>query len=387
VSPSGGAERSWFDRQKNVLDFTLQSLWRRRGRNASVILVYTLVVFLLGSVLFFTHSLRREAALLLEGAPELIVQRLVAGRHDLIPVSYAEAVKQLPGVAEVTGRLWGYYFDSATGANWTLLVPEGSNPAPGQVFLGAGAARTRALERGDRLALRSHDGRHLQFTVGGLFAAESELVSTDLVLVGASDFHELFGFASDAATDLSVRVRNPRELSTIAGKIQRQLPDTRVLLRDDILRTYEAVLDWRSGLLVVLFASSLLAFLILVWDKATGLSAEERREIGILKAVGWETADVLLLKTWEGGAVTLTAFLSGSILAYAHVFLASAPLFEPVLKGWSVLYPQFRPVPFVEPLQLTALFLLTVLPYTAATVVPAWRAATIDPDAVMRNAA
>jgi len=42
-------------------------------------------------------------------------------------------------------------------------------------------------------------------------------------------------------------------------------------------------------------------------------------------------------------------------------------------------------VPHVDPYQLAALFFLTVVPYTAATLVPSWRAAAVDPDAVMRG--
>jgi lipoprotein-releasing system permease protein len=73
------------------------------------------------------------------------------------------------------------------------------------------------------------------------------------------------------------------------------------------------------------------------------------------------------------------------LLAYAHVFVFSAPLIEPVLKGWSTLYPRFAAhAQHVDGLQLATLALLCVLPYLAAVVVPVWRAAATDPDAVMR---
>ena len=36
------------EKQRNILDFTLSSLWRRLGKNLALVVVYTLVVFSLG---------------------------------------------------------------------------------------------------------------------------------------------------------------------------------------------------------------------------------------------------------------------------------------------------------------------------------------------------
>ena len=72
--------------------------------------------------------------------------------------------------------------------------------------------------------------------------------------------------------------------------------------------------------MLALLSAAMLAFAILAWEKASGLSAEEKREIGILKAIGWETGDVIKMKFWEGGLISLTAFLLGYVAAYLHVF-------------------------------------------------------------------
>jgi ABC-type lipoprotein release transport system permease subunit len=377
--------RDLIERQKKIIDFTLSSLLRRKGKNGALISVYTLVVFMLASVMFFTYALKREASLILKDAPEMIVQKMVAGRTDLIPVGYIDKLKDIRGVSSIRGRLWGYYYDPVIGANYTLIVPEDSGPGKGSIRIGTGISRTRLVDEEDEMEFKAYDGTVFNLQVKGIASSGSELISSDLILVSEADFRKLFGIAKEYVTDLTLNVRNSREWIVVAEKIAALLPDTRVILREEILRTYDMVFSWRGGLMLAILSASLLAFVIFSWDKASGLSAEERREIGILKAIGWETSDVIQMKFWEGAAVSLTSFFAGILLAYLHVFFTSSALFEPVLKGWAVLYPKFKLTPFINPFQVIVLFFLTIVPYTVATIIPSWRAATVDPDAVMRG--
>ena len=373
------------ERHRNILDFAISSLLRRQGKNISLLLVYTLIVFIIASTMFFVQALKREAALILEEAPDMVVQRLVAGRHDLIPAGYGEKIGAIRGVNGVRPRLWGYYYDPVEGANYTLMAQDGPTPAPGNVVIGSGVARVSRVTPGDLMTLRSAAGSPTLLQVEKILPAGSELVAADLIIMTEKDFRAFFAFPAGQATDLAVTVANRNELATIAAKIVRQFPDTRPILKSEILRTYDSVFDWRGGMVIVMLGVAVLSFVIFAWDKATGLSAEERKEIGILKSIGWETGDVLLLKSWEGVIVSLSAFLVGVVLAYCHVFFFSASLFAQAFKGWAVLYPQFRLTPVVDAYQLAVLFFLTVVPYTAATIVPSWRTATVDPDAAMRS--
>ena len=413
--------REWIEKQKHIIDFTLSSLLRRKVKNIGLLVIYMLIVFILASVMFFTHAIKKEAALILDQSPEMIVQKLVAGRQDLVPARFIDTVRGIRGVQAVRGRLWGYYFDPRFRANYTLLVPpptaltgaagnqsrrvvvegEPSRTAEGSagplfdlgadkigigsIVIGSGIARVRGAGTGELMLFQAYNGEILPFRIKEILSSPSELISSDLILIGEADFRRLFGIADGLFTDLAVTVRNPTELSTIAGKITRQLPQARPITRDEILRTYDSIFNWRGGMMIVILASAVLAFVIFAWDKASGLSAGERREIGILKAIGWESSDIILMKFWEGAVVSLTAFLSGVILAYMHVFFTDSVVFEPALKGWSTLYPQFKLIPFISPEQLITLFILTVVPYSVATIVPAWRAATIDPDSAMRH--
>lgn len=383
-------------RHLKILEYALSALRRRAAKNLGIAAAFTLVVAALSSVLFLSGSLREEAARLFAAAPDVLVQKLVAGRHDLIPASAAARIAAIPGVSAVGPRYWGYWYDPLTGANYTVQsVPSGEQALPllsgrlpnaaGECAIGSGVARVRRIARGDDLVLIDAAGVGRSFEVVGLFTSDSALLTNDLVLLGETDLKEFFALPADRATDLAVTVPNPAEVPTVARKITALLPGTRVVTRLEIARTYDAVFTWRSGMALVSMVGALFAFALLAWDKATGLSAAEQHEIGVLKAIGWDTADVLELKIWEGIAVSAVSFLLGIGLGFVHVFLLGAPLLAPALKGWSVLFPAFSPVPAVDALQVATIGFLTVVPYIASCIVPSWKAAIADPDAVLRG--
>ncbi|MDZ7698254.1 MAG: hypothetical protein U5R49_15475 [Deltaproteobacteria bacterium] len=110
---------NWVERQRSFLDFTLSAVLRRKGKNASLLVVYTLMVFLIASVIFFTNGLRHEAQCILQNAPEMIIQRILAGRQTLIPLNYIEPIKGIRGVRQVS---------PAFGATTTILPPRPTTP-------------------------------------------------------------------------------------------------------------------------------------------------------------------------------------------------------------------------------------------------------------------
>jgi lipoprotein-releasing system permease protein len=383
-------------RHLQILDFALASLQRRRLKNWAIVVVYAFTVAIVASVLLLTQAIRQEVAQLLVGAPELTVQRVVGGRHTPIPVDVGDTIEVLPGVVDVEPRFWGYTYDAVTDSTITVMgagpgraeleMVEGRLPELStECAVGAGVAAMWGAEVGGEVILVDAATTGVLYEVVGTFAAPSDILTNDLVVMTGDEAALFLGLPDGWATDLAVRIANPSEVNTIATKIKRAFPDSRPITRSEVLRTYDAVFHWRSGMMLAMLSGGLIAFTILAWDKATGLSAEERREIGILKAVGWDTGDVLELKMWEGVAISVTALLLGLIAAMIHVFVFGAPLLTPVLRGWSVLFPELRPAPHVDPYLLFAIAFLTVVPYIAATVAPSWKAATTDPDTVVRG--
>lgn len=386
----------------NILDYTLSSLWRRRWRNGSVSAVFAGVIFLVASFQFVTQALTDTALDSLRSAPEITIQRISAGRQVAVPLDYAGQVTGIYGIVDVVPRIWGYYFDEFTGANFTVIgivrermplgdklnltLAEGEAPAPetrGKVLVGRGIKRIVEQKGTAYLSLFRPDLSQASFEIAGVFNSPTDVLTNDLIVMHIEDARDLFQIPPATVTDLCVYVANSDEVPTIAEKIAAALPDTRVLTRAQISQTYQVVFGWRSGFASVCLLTALAAFVIFAWDKASGLSPEERREIGILKILGWETADILAIRFWEGVLIAGGAFIAGCTVAYVHVAYFDASLFRPVLVGWSVIHPSLRLVPTVQISNILLIFCFTVLPYMAATVIPAWRSASVPTDSVL----
>ena len=391
------------EKQLNILDFSLSSLWRRKLKNMSIMLVFALVIFLLGSFQMLTGALTQSADAVLRNTPEITIQKMSAGRQEAISLSYQEKLRSTYGIRAIIPRVWGYYFDEASLANFTIMaldtsaMPKGNQldltlayghfpkqTEPGTAVLGRSVQETLGLGNRRVFSLFRPDLSLKSFKVVGVFSDKTDLMTNDLIVMNPDDARDLFAMPQTMATYLCLYVANPAEIETIAKKIAGLLPDTRVLTKSQILKTYQVVFSWRSGFASICILTALMAFVIFAWDKASGLSQEEKREIGILKILGWETSDILAIRFWESTLVSFLAFIIGCTAAYMHVAFFDASLLKPLMVGWSVIHPPFKLLPSVKLADLLLIFSFSVLPYLVATVIPAWRCSIVPPDSVIR---
>ena len=392
------------EKQLNILEYALSSLWRHRLKSLSVLLVFGAVIFLLASFQMVTQALSDKAKQVLVHTPEITLQKMSAGRQEAIPLAYGDKLAGIFGIRRVVPRIWGYYFDEVRLANYTVMglevaeMPEGARldtalakgtmPRPGDDAQGwavIGYSITKALDLAgrDTFSLFRPDLSLKPFVVRGEFSRDTDILTNDLIVMNLADARDLFGIPAGLVSDLCVYVANPTEIETIAKKISETLPGVRVLTRPQIQKTYQVVFGWRSGFGSICLLSALAAFVILAWDKASGLSPEERREIAILKVLGWETSDILAVRFWESVIVSGLACIVGMTAAYIHVVYCAAALFRPVLMGWSVLRPDLHLLPRLAVGDILLILAFTVIPYLAATVIPAWRSATVPADSAL----
>lgn len=392
------------EKQLSILDFALSSLWRHRIKSISVLLVFAAVIFLLASFQMVTQALSDKAKQVLAHTPEITLQKMSAGRQESIPLAYGEQLAGIFGIRRVVPRIWGYYFDEVRLANYTVMglevneMPEGgrlgatlakgvmpgpADEAQGRVVVGQSIKKTLDLAGRSTFSLFRPDLSLKPFEISGEFSPDTDILTNDLIVMNVADARDLFGIPSGLVTDICVYVANPKEIETIAKKISEALPSVRVLTRSQIQKTYQVVFGWRSGFGSICLLAALAAFVILAWDKASGLSPEERREIAILKVLGWETSDILAVRFWESVIVSGLACIVGMTAAYIHVVYFDAALFRPVLMGWSVLRPDLHLLPRLAVGDILLILAFTVIPYLAATVIPAWRSATVPADSAL----
>lgn len=388
-----------------LLEFTLNFLQRRFVKKISVIFVFSLLVFLLVSVFTISSAIKKELEITVDSLPELIVQRMVGGRQTLIPTDRVYKIATLPGVSNVKERIWGYYYFVNENVNFTIVgldfdlisYKENYNEiinfysdnidTIASPFIIVGQGVLNLLEKNfykNYFVFNKAIGGKLEAKIIGTFTSESNLETNDIILMPVNYVREIFDVEENLANDIIVQIPNPNEIEIVKQKLQNMFPDCRIVSRSDIEASYQNIFDYKSGIFLILIISAFISFFILIYDKASGLSKEDQKEIGILKAVGWQTENILQMKFIEGIFISIFSFFLGTGLALFYVFNLQAPVLRNIFTGVSKLKPSFKLIPFIDFNILFLIFILTVPIYILATIIPSWRAAIIDADEVMR---
>ncbi len=398
---------SWLERQRNIVDYTVQNLLRQRSKNIMILAMFGLLIFMISSILFITGSLTVELFSTSDELPDITIQKILGGRQVNIQQRYISSIDKIPGIESVEPRSWGYFYLEELQANFTIFGMDLSllnqndyqrivNWKPEQnskkqkdyrMIVGEGVLHLlKGIQMDDSfLFFQPNWDTAIDFDIMGTFKSETRLQSNDLMVLQMEGARKVLELPAGEYTDLIVHVPNPEEIDTIALKIRRYFPELRTITKSQIMATYESVFSWKSGFMLSSMLVVVFAFLVLIWDRASGLSPQEKQEIGILKAIGWDTEMVLAVKFWEGLIISLLATIGGIVLSYGYVYWLHAPGFREIFIGWSVIFPPFQLVPDINFKYVILIVTVTIIPYCAVTVLAAWKAAITDPDLVMRN--
>jgi len=311
-----------------------------------------------------------------------------------------EEILEIEGIEGAPGRVWGYYYFSSAQVYFTLMgvdefeiekrdmlidIVKEQTFEDSSMVVGVGVLEL--LKKNyykEYFNFIKEDGEIKKMFISGSFSSASRLESNDIIVMNKDALRDIFGFKPYEVTDIAINVTNKREISTIALKLTQSYPNHTILTKDDMRVSYENIFNYKSGLFLMLFIITFFTFFVIIYDRLTGVSSEQRREIGVLKAIGWRVEDLLKSKLYESLLLSLFAYLLGTMLALIFVYLLGAPLLRDLFLGHQEMKPPFELLFVFDIESLFLLFLLSVPPYVASTIIPAWRVATVDADEVMR---
>jgi len=244
------------------------------------------------------------------------------------------------------------------------------------VAIGSKLAAELGVAVDDKIRIRSSEGVEIVATVRGIFQLGSEGVDSTWVLTSLRRAQSLYGLPAGVTT-IELKVANVFDAERIATDIR-----GRTGLRADSWMTVNA--DLLSGLTAQSSSKTMIQFFVLV-AVALGIASvlivsvvQKSREIGILRAVGTPPRRILFVFLIQGGVLGVVGSIVGSGLGavFAKVFesLATDP------SG----APRF-PVQLDLALFVTSSLLATGIGVLSA-VIPARRAARLDPATAIRNA-
>ena len=383
-----------------LIEYALGSIIRQGHKSLFITIVFTFLTALLTSIFFITNSIKYELNTTVDALPQIIVQQTKASRVTEVDISITDKLLDIPGITSVNARVWGYYYFANAGVNFTLIgidefEEQYSDTLEGIVkkcelnssgmVIGSGVRKImNSSYYKDYFNFIKPDGKIKKVEILGQFESDIELESNDMIVMSKDTLREIFGIEESKATDIVVKVANLEEVGTVALKIEQMFPNARVITNDDMKLSYENIFNYKSGIFLALFVIAIFTFFIIIYDKMSGLSSEQKREVGILKAIGWRVEDVLKEKFYESLILSLFAYILGVILALAYVYIFNAPLLRDIFIGYSDLKPTFE-ISFILDFQtLFLVFFLSVPIYVAATIIPSWKVATLEADDVIR---
>jgi hypothetical protein len=344
----------------------------------------TSTISIVGKLLLFPRAVYDTVDRLLKAAPAIVVRRIDAGGWQPLPTREAvRAAKTVPGVISVTPRIWGIVNGpdgplTIIGVAPGIIPPAYKDllprlPNPGQAIVGPGVA---AGESADILQLEG--AMRSTYQIIGRTPDNTGIFTHDLVLLNAQDARKLIRLPDGYSSDLALDVFHEEEQDAILADLAAAFPwPVRCVTRRQSAAMYAGGLNRGSTLTTITAIPAVLAICLLVAVNIRK-SMGRQSDLGIMKAMGWTTGDIVRLQLYRALAVGLPSAVIGVCLSYFLVCWPGTQWLGTIFLDWETIPPKLylEPEGAITVLLEVAGFVLA--PVIGSALAPAARAATAD---------
>jgi hypothetical protein len=371
-----------------LLAWAIRDLVRRPLENGLLICALLSTVSVTAAPLLFTQALSTTADLTLKGAPSLIVRKFNALGWTPIPSDGSVVLaKSVPGVIAARPRVWGRVA-GPEGPLTVIGVDRHAPPLPQSTVLpgrGEAVVVTDVKERRAAPFLTLTGRRAITLRVVGRSDVKTDITEPNVVLLHIDDARDLLGIPDGYASDLAIEVFNPAEENAILPDLTAVFPWTvRITSRTESAGIYAARLARIGGVAVAFLVPALLALCLLVAVTVRDRLGS-RSEIGLLKALGWTTGDIVRLQVARVSLIGIPGATGGMVLAFLLVFWPNANWSGRLCPEWPVLASRLAFSPGDAGLVFLEVTGLVVLPFLAATIGTVLRCAVADPQEMLER--
>lgn len=379
-------------------NFLFLLLFTHKSKHLAIFFISILIVFLSSSILFISNTLKKEIFTTLENQSDFVIQKINSGKSQYTPISWIEDFKEISGVKNIQQRVYGQYYFMPEDAYFTIvgidLFEEGSSKnikellevlniseflQSDSMIIGNGIKKLfdkyKYINSYD-FKLFNNDLKEIKIFKD--LPQKANLVANDLIIMDINLAKEILNIKEDEATDIVLNVPNNLERANVKDQLILKHSNTRILQKENLKKEYENMFNYKGGIFLILFIVVILTFTLILYQRYSMISLGDKKEIGILKAVGWSIKDILKLKIMENFIVAFMAFIIGIILSYIFVFILNAPILKNVFIGSQNLQNDFIFNANIQIDSLITLFLFFMIPFLSAVLIPVWKVAIID---------
>ncbi|MFW2581908.1 ABC transporter permease [Aliarcobacter butzleri] len=379
-------------------NFIFLLLVKHKSKHFAIFLISIFIVFLTSSILFIKNSLQKEISQALENQSDFIIQKTVANKIKDIDSSLIDEFYEINGVSKVTQRVYGQYYFMPENVYFTIIGIDFFEETTNQnlkellnflniskflekdsMIIGNGVKKVLdkyAYFDSYDFKLENENSKNIKIFKD--LPKEANLIANDLIIMDINIAKKILDIKPDFATDIVLDVPNPLERQNVKEQILLKESNIRILQKDELKKEYENMFNYKGGIFLILFIVVLFTFILVLYQRYSMISSNDKREIGILKAVGWSIKDIIKLKIIENFIVAFMAFIIGVIFAYIFVFILQAPILKNIFIGFSNIKNDFILNQNIKISNLITLFLFFMVPFLSAVLIPVWKIAVID---------